>query len=309
VVEAPERLMAEREDQRREVVRCLDLVLESLKRGRTVRLRFSHTIRLYPAGTLMFVSNILRYAHRFPGRILVSYPKDQIVEELLQHIGFLQQFGLAPRCTVSAENVKHWHFVSGQKAEVGQLEGLVRAYMGHLPDNPNADLYGCLCEAILNVSYHAYPADKTPEPGAPHWWMFAQQKDDTLLVAVYDTGIGIPNSLRQRPNFLEQLGTNVGLDSQRMDHKLLTKAVSSARSSTGKVNQGKGLPEMLSFARGAEGGTFYALSGHGEFRYDAERGGAKSKHSHAGLKGTLLSWRLPLRPGADVAREEVANGT
>lgn len=294
VIEAPAKLASEYEDDRQNLVRCLDQITSALEQGRSVQVRFTRTQRLFPGGTLIFVSHILRLAVRYPNRVSVKYPVDAIVEELFQHIGFLGQFGLPSRRTVAADNVKHWHYVTGQKSEVGQLEGLVNQYMNHLPENPNADLYGCLCEAILNVSYHAYPQAE-PSPGEPHWWMFAQQKDDRLFVAVYDSGIGIPESLRLRPHFMEQFGQSLHLDSRRFDHKLLARAVQSTRTTTDRPNQGKGLPEMLSFAMGAKNGKFYVLSGHGEFRYDEARGGAKAKHSRFGLRGTLLVWALPLQ--------------
>jgi hypothetical protein len=231
----------------------------------------------------------------------MAYPADATVEELLQHIGFLEPFGLAPRIEVSKDNIRHWHYVAGDDSGVGQFEDLVTTYMSQFEDNPNADLYGCLSEAILNVAYWAYPDGRRP---GPQWWMLAEQQNSRLFVAVYDTGIGIPSSLRRRPNFVEQFGDVIRIDPRRHDHKLIARAVETSRSSTGKANQGKGLPEMLSFAQGTEGGRFYVISGHGEYRFDQSRGGALSKYAQAKLNGTLLFWSMPLAQDVQVVEVE-----
>ena len=69
-------------------------IASALADGQRVNVRFTRTNRLFPGGTLIFVSTLLRLAGQYPGRITVTYPKDEIVEELLQHIGFLAAFGL-----------------------------------------------------------------------------------------------------------------------------------------------------------------------------------------------------------------------
>jgi hypothetical protein len=202
-----------------------------LGRGEKVHISLQRTKALHPCGTLFFAAHMERLEHIYPGMLSLSYPRDDVVEQLFQHIGLLQQFGLSPRKTISADNVKDWHFVRGENSDISGFKALEERYWRMLGPELGMALGGSMGEAVTNCVQHAYLGRAGEKI---NWWMFAQYKQGQLTIAIFDLGMGIAQSLRKK----EGLAATIEKISRyfrgagRVDRELLASVVGSNRSRT-----------------------------------------------------------------------------
>ena len=153
-------------------------------------IRFDKTRRLQPCGTLLFVAKLDTLLIRYAGRISSDYPADGIVHELFQHIGVLRLLGNSSQVQVGAESVRDWYHKKGDKADTSEFTSLFAQYRSSLGNGVQEGLYESMSEAITNVIQHAY--EGLAHNNRTGWWMFAQQKDNRLVVVVCDLGTYIP---------------------------------------------------------------------------------------------------------------------
>jgi hypothetical protein len=280
------------ETNRAAVFVFLERVDELLAEGVNVKIGFGDTSELHPCGTLVLMANIDAWMTRFPGKLSCDYPKDEIVEQLFQHVGLLGRLGHSPRREISSERVAHWHFYSGLTADPSAFLDLTLSIIDEI-DHPNAPLFAdCLNEAVCNTVGHAYKdADSSGVPEALRkWWIFSQYKDGRFFVAIYDIGDGIPRTLRRKPEWIEYLRLR-----HYNDGSILRSAISSTRTRTLQPERGKGLPEMLEFSQSLKDGGLSILSAKGGFRYDAASAAMRHRKFDLPLRGTLVQWSIPFR--------------
>ena len=136
---------------------------------------------LWPAGTLLFVANVESLLASYPGMIACKYPKNEIVEQLFQHIGILSRLGLSDRANITADNVRYWHYVHGTSTDTSGFKNLFSDYSSNLDDSISNGLYDSMSEAVTNTINHAYEVKDGTIPFAQkRWWMFSQHKDGKL---------------------------------------------------------------------------------------------------------------------------------
>ncbi len=160
-------------------------------------------------------------------------------------------------------------------------------------------LYEGLFEAALNAVHHAYPAEIEPEFPycGERWWATAcwDPLRDELRFMMYDQGVGIPRTLplKDRYERLMKFAAETVPGFFTGDHaSLIRSAMTMPRSSTGKPERGKGLPQMKSVVDQAGGGRLRVFSGNAMTSYTFGRGFETSNHQrHIG--GTLVEWSLP----------------
>lgn len=285
-------------DNRAKLLGFLDRLEKHVKGGSKVLLNFDNTNELRASGTLMFVAKVECLIANYPGMIGCKYPKSEVVEQLFQHIGLLSKLGLDHRVDVTADNVKYWHYVHGSSTDTTGFKNLFSTYASMLNGSISDGLYDSMSEAVTNSIHHAYERDKeTNDLTQKRWWMFAQHKDDRLTVVILDLGIGIPDSLRQKPELKEYIMGPYNRVRKRRDTALIEVAVHSGRTRTRLAHRGKGLPDMLGFVKTCDIGWFRILSQSGAFSYDAkydlEQGSKDFKHP---IPGTLIEWEIPLQP-------------
>lgn len=266
-----------------------------LKDGNHVRLDLRGVKELLPCGTLTFRARLDVWLTNWRGMLTASYPKDDVVEQLFQHIGVLEALGLEPRKDITNERVKFWHFHCGSLMDASIYKSLVISIRDRI-DHPERDLFAdCLNEAVYNTVNHAYAFEtaQLPAKDLRKWWMFSQVKDGLLSVAIYDLGVSIPASLLQRPEWRDYARL------RQRDGQLVEAAVNSPRTSTRLPHRGKGLPEMLEFSRSLSSGGFTIASREGEFTYNASYRRHSRKKLVPPLPGTLVIWELPFQEVRD----------
>jgi len=242
----------------------------------------------------MLLSHFDIWQHLYPGRLFATYPENEVVEQLMQHLGVLRRFGLEERTTVTHERVRFWHFYSGDEALAGTYKDLSISVRQSI-DHPEAALFAdCLNEAVANTVHHAYSFEtsRLPPPPLRKWWMFSQYKDHKLFVAIFDCGVTIPDSLREKPAFRDYTSLATFKDS-----RLIRLAIKSERTRTKLGYRGKGLPEMLEFSNNLDRGQLSITSRRGAWIYHAANRREETREFMEPLPGTLVLWEMPFREG------------
>lgn len=280
---------------------------------RSVVIDFTPTETMFPCGTLFFMAEMDRICRLLnaQGVIRCVYPRQLIVEQVLQQVGMMKMLGMRERRLPSAfpENVRHWRYETGKKADGAVAEPVLSRYelllaAGKLPkdsaESLRSGLYAGIVEAMTNSAQHAYEgtlASNRPGGLIDGWWMFSQEKDGQLTVAVCDLGIGIPSSLRQESiersePARRKIMAALGLGSTHAD--LIKTATELPKTRTGERHRGKGLGDVLDVVRRAGAGHLRILSGRGAFRYDGASRKETLRDYPQDILGTFIQWTLPL---------------
>lgn len=304
---APEAFSLEHANERRKLLRMIATIRQhAIKNGTPVLIDFSATRRMYPSGTLFFLAELDRLRVACGDRQLFrgNYPRDRVVEQVLQQVGILGMLHLKARLSTSSfpENVRHWKHASDELAEGKKAGPLVERYTGRLATSLTRGLYAGITEAMTNSVQHAYVGERGDELSdrqsarCRRWWMFSQERDGKLTVALCDLGIGIPASLadaeKWAPDFIERLLASLGFGAQ--DSSLIRAAVEIHRTSTGMEHRGKGLGEILDVVRKARSGHLSIMSNRGFFRHNGATGEDESRDYPGSILGTLVQWEIPL---------------
>ena len=154
-----------------------------------------------------------------------------------------------------------------------------------------------IAEALLNVTDHAY--DERDDEGLKKYWITAINLYDYLHIAIYDRGIGIPQSIRRKVEFLKWFSK----DDKIKDSDLIAKAVQKddedyisrfRHKDKGKTNRGKGLKNiskvMKNFNMEAK---LVIISGRGCYS-ELSDGREKREELDVSLQGTLIQWSMKL---------------
>lgn len=283
-------------ETRLKLIKFIGKIKQSLAAGKKVHISFKNTKWLAPSGTLVFVAELERLLAKYVGKLSIDYPNDDVVEQLFQHIGLLKKLGLTPRKEITAENVRHWNYVYGTNVDTSEFKSLFTRYATEISEDVRSGLFDSMSEAVTNSFQHAYPCKHESQCDCEKgWWMFAKQTDHTLNIVMYDAGIGIPSSLRSKPEFREWLATPYRRFKKRQDTVLIDVAIESHRTVTKLPHRGKGLPDMLEFVKRGQVGGFLIFSGAGAFSYSAKDHIESGRDFEVPIVGTLIQWEIPLR--------------
>jgi len=249
-----------------------------------VLIDFSQVERLFPCGVLILMGWVDEWVHEFPGLLSATYPKDDLVEQMLQHVGVLQKLGLPPRKAVAHDDVVRWHYFHGRDADATPIEPFMLELQKILGEEQQLGLGNCVTEAMINVRHHAYGG----EHGGP-WWIFATVSKGSVFVALHDRGDSVPGTLLAKPAIADYL-TGRMWSAGRGDGSLITAAVG-GRTRTNLPFRGKGLPEMLEFTKNYPASELGIFSRSGFFRFDGQESTGRLVSP---IKGTLVIWMLKI---------------
>lgn len=275
----------------------IDRVEAELLSGGRVRINFEPTIRLYPCGMLLFLGYLDKWLRRSPDRLRCNYPKDDLVEQMLQSASVLQRLGLSPRKEITHDDVVRWHRFEGHNVDATPMEPFMEEVRAAAGIQLQMGLGDCVAEAMTNVKKHAYPADRM----AQGWWMFAtiDRKKGKAFVAMYDRGHSIPGTLLAKPGLSDYLTLRT-LRRHGTDRELIAAAVG-GRTSTKLPYRGKGLPEMLDFTRLDPANELAIYSREGYYHCQPSRQHVTTRRDakgtlHRAIEGTLIIWGLQFKP-------------
>ncbi|MEH3087692.1 MAG: hypothetical protein PGN26_14425 [Xylophilus ampelinus] len=275
IIQIPRLLVAERFENRKELHAAIWSGHQHLNKGPGSRVKFdfSKVEKVFPGGMLFLLAHLELLSELYPNRIRASCTPNSVCAQLFCHFGNSRLLG-STRTKVSHESVKNWHYRTGTHADGQKIASLLDHYRTITSVEPPENLYDVLAEALTNVKHHAYPAySETPEM-LKRWWLFSRfleptgTRDGSLFIAVYDLGVGIPDTMRRRlragelihdkaDELLKIFGSDAG---GNLDRLLLQRAIEHPRSSTGLSHRGKGLPEMRDFVLTTKTGRLYIVS-------------------------------------------------
>jgi hypothetical protein len=274
-----------------------------LKEKKSAILDFSDVKTLKPAAMLLLLAEIHRCRLIYgPDHITGTYPTEPRIERMLNCTGFFSLLDVAPRRKTRRAKypMEYVDFVSNTHEVKGTIKDFREKLLGtSIAMTPQAKnkLYRVLTEAMLNVSYHAYPlsAAKT-NPQRGRWWLagHVNRRSKELMIMFCDLGVGIPRTLpklykmeviRNLLSILPGINPN--------DGQMIQAAMQLGRSSARQTNRGKGLNDLRSFVDNAGAGELHIFSGHGHYLY--KPGQAEIVRNYAtGIAGTLIKWTVPM---------------
>ena len=94
-----------------------------------------------------------------------------------------------------------------------------KLFQGEMKKEQMGDLFRGISEALMNVTDHAY--EKKDDGGLKKCWTAAINLEDWLHIVIYDRGIGIPQSIRRKVEFLKYFT----MDDKVKDSDLIAKSV------------------------------------------------------------------------------------
>lgn len=300
---APTEIDIGRADRREYLLRFLrDLRLAALNGGSGITIDFRFTQKAWPAGMLLLVAEIDRALRMMIDRRLLrcNYPADPLMEQVFQQIGLLTLLGLPQRCDVVDEMAKHWRYATGVVMESALAGQSLERYDGKIAEPIRSGLYAGMIEAMANTIHHAYAEarnDGVRLYRERRWWMFSQEKDGRLSIAICDLGIGIPRSLPTTKTFspesiVEMLKSIGGWD--KPDASAIRAAVRLGQSSTNQANRGKGLSEVLDAVSNTKDGSAAIFSNRGFYGVAADRAEPVDREYPESIYGTVVEWHVPL---------------
>jgi hypothetical protein len=157
-------------------------------------------------------------------------------------------------------------------------------------------MWKSLSEAVVNSVEHAYLEARgttSTRLGHSRWWMFSQEKDNVLTVAVCDLGIGIPRSLplRWAPSALQKLLDSVTGEGQ--DLRAIRAALQVGASSTGASHRGRGLAQIWAELRNFDGASLMILTNKAMLMWNAKEKREYALQYSESVFGTMIVWEVP----------------
>ncbi len=299
-------LVAERYEHRCKILDVVEQCLRTLAHGDSrVKLDFSRVQKIYPGGMLVLLGALELILEIYPGRVAARCPPMSLSAQLLRHFGIADKLGVSPQFSQpTAKSVVEWRYLTGTQAMGEDVSDLLNSYRQSTNAEIPPDLFSVLTEGLINVRHHAYPSDSSIPPDLRRWWLFARYVEPdaktagNLFIAIYDMGVGIPTTMKQRLekgevvlNLIEQVVPT----GNALDKALLQQAIEHRRSGTGLPHRGNGLPEMREFIESTASGRLYIVSGNAQYSFGPGfKSGSTSAYSRS-FPGTLLLWSLPLK--------------
>jgi hypothetical protein len=272
--------------------------------SRVSSLRFNDIKYISPSAALVLASEVDRWNQR-SGRTLRAEVEswDKQIERLLCEMGYFELLKIPhPSDMSESTDMTFLRFKRGDLGDrdAGKLAKQLRVEIEALVGFgiKKHFLFEGLSEAITNVCQHAYP--DTGGYLAKQWWLSASydRQIRELSVIFFDQGAGIPGTL-PKWKFFERVRDffNNWSDSQKIEA-----AMEAGRSSSGLAERGKGLQNLVEFARSHREGHLSIYSLQGMYRMMSKLGdgeqNARTKTERRDYKnsvgGTLIEWSVKL---------------
>jgi hypothetical protein len=314
-VEAPQVFTITSSRSRKELLRFIAAIkLHLTTRVTRLCIDFRRTNHLVSDGTLLFYSELWRAINlqNKATTIVCKYPDNGKVEQALQKIGFFKLIGKPDRLNEDdfSEDVKHWRVATGEQVLGERCDALLNPYDGMIAQQLNNSLYTGAVEAMTNCVHHAYFEERgdgvSLENEIKRWWMFSQERDGELTVAICDLGVGIPRSFR----FKKVPGWKQSIESflskfkvsfiKNPDGFLIKAAIGLGESRTLLPHRGMGLQQIVDVVATSNCGELLIHSNSGMYAYVAtDNAQEKLVEYHQSIAGTIIQWKIPLCRASD----------
>lgn len=275
----------------------------ALRDKKSVYLVFDNVKSIKPAALLLLLAELHR-CRLISGdkKVTGNYPANPKVERMLHATGFFKLLGIKSRISKKPKSypMEYVEFVSHTHEVKGTVRGFREALLGTtITMSPKAKgrFYRALTEAMLNVSHHAYPKDKSRQNSSRgRWWLagHVNRRTKELIVMFCDLGVGIPHTLPKiYPMELIRAALAILPGIPLNDAQMIKAGMEIGRTRTREQNRGRGLNDLRSLVDQAGAGDLNIFSRRGHYIYSAGDGDAV-KNYNVSIGGTLITWTVPL---------------
>lgn len=171
-------------------------------------------------------------------------------------------------------------------------------------------LGSAISETVDNVYFHAYPSSHNGME--KRWWLACDVFEDEIYLAIYDLGVGIPNTVHEKEWFkgalkksrpqlykeLETINSSVGflntLFKKIKDEELIYISMLDDYSGTIKEKHGQGSKSIKSLVSDTDGGVLWVYSGKGLYKFKDKIAEPELSHLPIRIPGTLIQWNIKL---------------
>ncbi|GIU15637.1 hypothetical protein TUM4261_32950 [Shewanella sp. c952] len=233
------------------------------------------------------------------------------VNKMLKRSGF---YSLVRKKKVAEVNnftsLQHLPVMSGIGNEYVDdiIDHIASKYRGEL-DFETEHLYGdAVTETVNNVGRHAYPNNTSTER---KWWILCEVILNQLYLAIYDIGIGIPNTVVKHKwyprtvqkmypkQYNEALNTPVNESKfipllRLPDHDLINLSMLGDVSATRLDKHGQGSKSIKALVNETEEGKLWIFSSKGLLIYESNSKPVNLVALPKTIPGTLIQWNIKL---------------
>lgn len=269
-----------------EVLKYFDDAHKLLKKGQNVELDISKVDKLTIDSIALMIASINRSEFMSGGRIFGNAPEKTELNKLFIESGFYDH--------VSEHNMfnkkSDGDLLHKEVSKTVDSDLAYRAWasgVNHVFGNetPFDALYDIIIECMSNTHDHA---SKHTE-GECRWWIYAHNYPNQCRTGYtfIDLGVGIFKSVAVE-GFLQKLLQSTGFRSHTDIVPALLAGTIHSRVSEDNDIRGKGIPEIVSYAKSDNFSEFYIISN--DVKINVKTG--EFEQLEYELKGTLLYWEL-----------------
>ncbi|WP_157033111.1 hypothetical protein [Halomonas sp. S2151] len=258
---------------------------------------------------------LARGSERFKGKIVWS--KSSRVNKMIKKTG-ISKLIFGSSLNFDIETIEDLPIISSQDTDLLEevCDHMLKEYDGEGLDEKEyavreARLSSAVFETVDNVCFHAYPRD-SDEP--KRWWLCCDVFGDTLYLAIYDNGVGIPSTVqshkwfldileRERPEVFEEAERNIAVSSNSVS-KIVFNKVNDADliyismlddfTETKEKKHGQGSKSIKALVNESEGGKLWVFSGRGMYKFERDEEHPELKRLSHKIPGTLVQWNINL---------------
>ncbi|ABV38843.1 hypothetical protein Ssed_4239 [Shewanella sediminis HAW-EB3] len=154
-------------------------------------------------------------------------------------------------------------------------------------------LGSAVSETIGNVKLHAYPDDSTDQKP---WWIICSIIDDSLYLAIFDLGVGIPATILSKSWVQRQISSApnlLKLAVSKSDADLIELSMRVGKTQTKEEKHGLGSASIKALVHETPNGSLWIFSNKG--MYHKHREGFETSNFKSSIEGTLVQWNIQIR--------------
>lgn len=281
-----------------------------------VNLDFSQTENIKAASVLILYATVEQVINQGISFKIISLPRDFKATKTIKDSGLIS---LCKKNLSSPNfNGERIPVISGSGGDF--REEIVdfiqhKIYKNKMSPHTESIYGGAIHEAINNVSYHAYP---TIEDGShKKWWVKCDLADNQLFLAIYDKGVGIPETVMGRAWYGNVLKITYPEIAGKVTAELKEEGLSSAEilrykvgsvsdamkiaismigdvTGTAESKHGQGSKSIKGLVSENDIGTLWIYSNNGLYKLNA--GKIEIIDLPKPMPGTLIQWNIKVDP-------------